>query len=165
MCTELCFYLDKGSGIKPVLGSNFKGRMCCALSVPGCLGTRFHQRIDPVVVGSRENTQVVHCCDSCSVLCNRIPNRGRIAGNSTVADVVPDLSTSEVTIMSDSKITNNRRASEQVKESTSVEERLFIVKVELHALGLRYGKECSETLSLKSIGKSVVKLNFGIKRI
>lgn len=158
-------YLDESSRIELVLGSNLERGLAGALGIPRGLSTSLNKGIDPVVVGGREDAQVVGSSDGGGVLRNGVTDGSRVAGDAAIVDIIANLSASKETIVTNNNVSIEGGTLEEIKEGTGVEEGLLEVKVELGTLGLGGRKELSEDLSLQAVGEGVVKLNLGVESV
>lgn len=158
-------HLDKGGGIKLVLGSNLELRLGRSVGVPGGLGTSLNLGVDAVVVRSGEHAQVVGGGDGSGVLGNGVTNGSSIAGDAASLDIVADLGTSEETVVADSHVTLEGGSLEEVEEGTGVEEGLLEVNVELGALAGVCGEELGEDFGLEALGDGVVELDLGVESV
>jgi hypothetical protein len=121
--------------------------------------------VDLVVVGSRENAQVVCSSDGGSVLRSLVSDGSGVSGDGGLLHIVTSLGTSQETIVANNGIEVGGWALNEVKECASVEVWLLEVKVDLGGGGLAGWEETTEDLSLEALGNGVVKLNLGVKSV
>lgn len=118
-----------------------------------------------MVVAGRENVEVIGRGDGCGVFGDGVPDCSRVAGDTTINNIVANFCASEETVVTEDDITAEGGALEEVDESAGVEKRLAIVKIEFGTLGLGGGEKVRNDFSLQSLGQSVVKLDFCVEGI
>jgi len=118
-----------------------------------------------VVVGSREDAQVIGSSNGSSVLRSNVSDSSRVAGDSSLLDIVTSRGTCQEAVLTDHSIDVGGWALEEVEESTAVEVGLLEVQVELCALVLAGREERAQDLGLESLGDRVVELNLGVESI
>lgn len=161
------FGLHERSRVELVLGCNFQTDTASipSLGIPCGFRTSLDLRVDLVVVAGREDIEVIGRGDGCSVFGDGVPDCSRVAGDTTINNVVANFCTSEETVVAEDNITAEGGALEEVDESAGVEQRLAIVKIEFGTLRLGGGEKVCNDFSLQPLGQSVVKLDLCVEGV
>lgn len=121
-----------------------------------------------MVVGRSEDAQVVGGGDGARELNRRVSEGGRVAGQSSLLDIVSSLTTNNESLVSDNTVNSCVHVPAcwvVVKEGTGVEGTLLEVEGELLGLWTILGGESAEELSLEASGDCVFKLELGVDQV
>lgn len=121
-----------------------------------------------MVVGRSENAQVVSGGDGAGELNGRVSEGGRVAGQSSLLDIVSSLTTDDESLMCDNTVNSCVHISARwvvVEEGTGVEGALLEIEGELLRLWSLLGGESAEELSLETSGDCVFKLKLGVDQV
>lgn len=119
-CREIS-YLDERARIKLVLRSNLKTNIASSVRIPGRLGTSLNLCIDLVVVGSREDAQIIGGRKSSGICSVRVPSGQSISCDGGLANIVATLGTDNPSLVADCGIEGRDGALEEVGEESSVD--------------------------------------------
>jgi len=158
-------HLNEGDRVQAVLGSDFEADSVAALGVPGGLGAGLNLAVDLVVVGGREDTQVVGGSDSSAVGRGLVADGSSITGDLSLLDVVASRGTGKEALVADDGVEASSGALQEVEEGTAVEVALLKVQVELGATALARGQESEDTLSLEALSQVVGHLDLGLESV
>lgn len=159
--THLC----ERKRVNDIFRSNLHADSTAALGIPCSLGTNLNLAVDPVVVGSSEDTEVVggsHCDVVPGVL---VTNGGGVPSDGSLLDVVTGLTTNHEPIVTNDGINGSGRALEKIGKGTEVERWLLEVEVELGGGGVGVGLEAGDTLGLEALRDVAVELNLGVENV
>lgn len=161
------FGLDECGRVELVLGGNLQTNTASvsALGIPCGFRASLHLWVDFVVVARREDIQVVGRGNGCSVLGDGVPNCRRVAGDTTINNIVAYFGTSEKPVVTKYKITAEGWTLEEVDKSAGVEKRLAVMEIEFGTLGLGGGEEVGNDFSFQPFGKSVIKFDFRVEGV
>ena len=158
-------YLGEGAGVELVLAGDLKTDVAACGGVPCGLCAGLDLSVDLVVVGSREDAEVVGGGDGGGVGALAVAGGESVLGDGGLADVVATLRADEEALMAQRHIEGRGGALEQVGEQACVDVGLLVQQVELAAVCLLRGQVVGQNLCLQALGQVVLKLQLGVQAV
>lgn len=160
-------YLSERKRIDLVLAGKLNTNSRSSLGIPSSLSPSFNSRVNLLVIRSSEDIQAVGSSDGSSVVESLVSKSSRVLGDSSLLDIITNLTTNHETLMAQNGITarNDLARRLEVEESAAMEVSLLEVEIQLLALVSDGRVEVSQKLALQSGSESVVEFDLRVEKV